>query len=191
MNIEKGRNIIEIDKKIRDTNESIKKRRCHKMKTIVIFYSLGGNTKYVSEIIAKELKADLIELKTKKVYPSSGLKKYIWGGKSVLFKEEPELTNEMIDLDSYENIVLGTPIWAGGYATPYNTFLKQYKVTGKNIAFVACHAGRGAENGFKMFKEVLKDNQFVGEMDFVDPLKKDKDVNVEKAVQWANHLSFE
>jgi flavodoxin len=71
------------------------------MKTLVVFYSLGGYTKYISEILAKELEADTLELKTKKVYPPTGLKRFICGGKSVVFKEQPELTNDNIDLSSY------------------------------------------------------------------------------------------
>lgn len=159
------------------------------MKTLVIFYSLEGNTKYISEIIAKELHADLLELKTKKSYPTSGFKKYFCGGRSVLMKEEPELINENIDLSSYENIVLGTPIWAGVHAAAYNTFIKKYKFTGKNIALFACHRGGGAGKCFKLFKKELDGNEFIGEIDFVDPLKNNKEGNYNKAVQWANSLS--
>lgn len=160
------------------------------MKTLVIFYSLEGNTKYISEIVAKELQADLLEIKTKKEFPASGLKKYFLGGKSVVRKEQPELSNEKIDLISYDNIVLGTPIWAGTYASPFNTFLKQYPFTGKKVALFACHRSGGAEKSFQMFKEALEDNQFIGEIDFVDPLKKNSEENYKKAVQWANNLKF-
>jgi len=37
------------------------------MKTVVIFYSLGGYTKYISEILAGELNADLLKMKKKYV----------------------------------------------------------------------------------------------------------------------------
>jgi len=162
----------------------------YKMKTLVVFYSLEGNTKFIAERIAKELKADLLELKTKKQFPSSGFKKYVWGGKSVVFKELPELTNQGVELDSYGNIVIGTPIWAGTYAAPYNTFVKQYRFSGKKVALFACNLGGGVEKCFKMFKEALPDNEFIGEIDFVDPLKNDKEASAEKAVQWAKNLAL-
>lgn len=158
------------------------------MKTVVIFYSLEGNTKYISEVIAKELQADLIELETKKVFPSSGIKKFIWGGKSVVLKEQPELINQNIDLSSYDNIVIGTPIWARTYAAPFNTFVKLYKFTGKKVSLFACHTGGGADKCFKMFKEELTENQFISEIDFNDPLKKNKQENLQKATQWAKSL---
>lgn len=160
------------------------------MKTLVIYYSLEGNTKFISETIAKELNADIIELETVKSFPSSGFKKYVWGGKSVVLKEKPELKNDNINLNEYDNIVIGTPIWAGTYAAPFNTFINQYKFSGKKVGLFACHAGGGAEKCFKMFKDSLSENTFVGEIDFVDPLKKDKAGNSNKAVNWAKHLKF-
>ncbi|QHQ62435.1 flavodoxin [Anaerocolumna sedimenticola] len=160
------------------------------MKTLVVFYSLGGYTKYISEILAKELEADILELKTKNVYPQSGFKKFFFGGKSVIFKEEPELTNEKIDLKPYENIIIGTPVWAGKYAAPFNTFIKQYSFEGKNVAVFACHIGGGADKCLRLIKKALKNNHFIGQTDFVNPLMKNKEKNLRKAINWARSLTF-
>jgi len=160
------------------------------MKTLVVFYSLEGNTKFVSEIIAKELDADIFELKVKKEFPSSGFKKYFWAGKSVVFKEKPVLTNTDLDLSIYENIILATPIWASKYASPFNTFIRDFKFSGKNVALLACHGGGRAKKSFKLFKKNLPDNDFMGEIDFLDPLIKDKDANAIKAEKWAKGLRF-
>ena len=39
------------------------------MKTLVAYYSLGGNTKAVAERVARSLRSDVIEIKTVKEYP--------------------------------------------------------------------------------------------------------------------------
>lgn len=162
------------------------------MKTLVLFYSLGGNTRYVSEILAKELQADMLELKTKKEYPSSGFQKYFWGGKSVVFKEQPELTNPEIHLEPYEAVVIGTPIWAGTFAAPLNTLVKQHPFTGKKVALFACHAGGGTEKCFQMLQQALPGNTFLGTADFIDPLKEErtKRESAEKAARWARELAL-
>ncbi|QEZ67642.1 hypothetical protein D4A35_01370 [Paraclostridium bifermentans] len=107
------------------------------MKNLVVYYSLEGNTKLIAEFIAKEIDADIIELKPKKEFPSSGFRKYVWGGKSVIFKQKPKLMNKEINISKYDNIFLGTPVWAGTYAAPFNTFLDISNINNKNIALFA------------------------------------------------------
>lgn len=80
------------------------------MKSLVIYYSLEGDTKLIANIIKNELNSDVLELRTKKQYPNKGFKKYLWGGKSVIFKEKPKLLNKYIDISIYDKIFIGTPI---------------------------------------------------------------------------------
>jgi flavodoxin len=158
------------------------------MSTLVVYFSFDGNTKFVGEKIAETLGADSIELKTSKNYPAGGFGKYFWGGKSVLFGDKPELTNQSIELSRYDTIVLGTPIWAGSFTPPIKTFLSQYRLEGKRIALFACHAGGGAAKCFAKLKEALSGNMFLGEIDFVEP-KKTPEESSAKAVKWAASLT--
>ena len=160
------------------------------MKSLVVYYSLEGNTKFIAEVLAKEIHAELAELKPKKEIPSSGFKKYVWGGKSVLFKQKPILINETIDLKQYDHIFLGTPVWAGTYAAPFNTFLANNEICDKHIALFACHAGGGAEKCFVNFKKALPNNHFIGEIDFLDPLQNNTAENTSKVKAWVNKLNF-
>lgn len=160
------------------------------MKTLVIFFSFEGNTRMIAHTIAERLDADVCELKTKKEYPAKGIGKYFWGGKSALFGEEPELTNETMDLDVYDALILGTPIWAGTFAPPINTLIHQYRIEHKKLAFFACHAGGGAKKCFEKLKEALPCNTFLGQMEFQEPLKGDREEHAQKAVQWAASLGM-
>jgi len=159
------------------------------MSTLVVFFSFEGNTKFIAETIVKTMNADIMELKTSKKYPTEGLGKYFWGGKSVLFGEKPELINERIDLKRYETIIVGTPVWAGSFAPPIKSFISQYKIQGKRIALFASHGGGGSEKCFAKLKEALHGNQFIGESDYVEPKKSSKESS-EKAVRWATGLDI-
>ena len=44
------------------------------MKSLVIYYSLEGDTKLIANIIKNELNSDVLELRTKKQYPNKGFK---------------------------------------------------------------------------------------------------------------------
>ncbi|MCC3869053.1 flavodoxin family protein [Terrisporobacter mayombei] len=158
------------------------------MKNLVVFYSLEGNTKLIADIIAEKTNSDILELKPKKKYHNSGFKKYFWGGRSVLFKEKPELSSYEINIDNYENIFIGTPIWVGTYAPPYNTFLNQERIYDKNIYLFACHGGGGADKFYKNIKESIPKNNFKGQIDFNDPLKENKEEVSEKVDTWLNNV---
>lgn len=158
------------------------------MSALVVYFSFGGNTKLIAEKIAETVTADIVELKTSKKYPTEGFRKYFWGGKSVIFGEKPELTNEHIDLNRYDTIIIGTPVWAGSFAPPIKSFISQYQIRGKRVALFASHGGGGAEKCFTKLKEALSGNEFIGETDLVEP-KKSPEESSSKAVLWAEGLA--
>lgn len=157
------------------------------MRVKVVFYSLEGNTKLIAEKIAENLNGDMVELKPKKHYANSGFKKFLWGGKSALMKETPDLEAYDNNLD-YDLIIIGTPVWAGSFAPPIRTFIKDNNLEGKKIAMFACHAGGGANGCFEKFKKLTPKCEIINTIDFVDPLKKDTSNNVDKAIKWAKAL---
>lgn len=159
------------------------------MNTLVVYFSFEGNTKFIAETIAEAINADMIELKTNKKYPTEGFQKYFWGGKSVIFGEMPELLNDQIDWNRYETILIGTPVWAGSYAPPVKSFIKQYHIQGKRIALFASHGGGGAKKCFAKLKKALTGNTFIGEIAFVEPKKSPEDSSNE-AIRWASGLQI-
>ncbi len=158
------------------------------MSTLVVFFSLDGNTRFIAEHIAEAIDANIVSLNTKKKYPTKGFKKYFCGGKDVLFGEKPPLANGHIDWEGYDTIIIGSPVWAGSYAPPVKTFLSDHPIAGKRVAVFACHGGGGAEKCLERMKTALSNNQYVGEIDFVDP-KKNPEVSAAEAVTWATGLS--
>jgi len=110
------------------------------MKAIVVYYSLEGNSEFVAEIIAKQLGADTLRLKPVKDNPKGNFSKYFFGGMNVIFKKTPKLTPYQFNKDAYDTIIIGTPVWADGFAPAILTFLKENDLSGKIIALYACSA---------------------------------------------------
>lgn len=158
------------------------------MKALVVFYSLEGHTEAIANIIKNELKCDLLELKPEKEIPKKGLKKFLWGGKSVLFKEKPTLTNSIPNLEQYETIIIGTPIWAGIYAPPINTFISENKIKEKKVAFFACHGGGGAKKCFNKLEDILKENIILGNIEFSE--KEEKNQHKIKVQTWLKDIKI-
>ena len=95
------------------------------MKTAIVYYSMSGNTKYVADKIAERIEADIIRIDPVKAYPDKGAKKFIWGGKSAVMGEKPALHPYEFNVEKYDRIILGTPVWASNFAPPIRTFIKE------------------------------------------------------------------
>ena len=117
------------------------------MKTLVVYYSLEGNTEYVAEKIREATGADLLRLVPKKAYHDKGFAKFLWGGKSAVMAEKPELEAYDVDLTGYERIIFGFPVWASNFTPPLRTFIENNAdgLKGKRFSAYACQSGSGAK----------------------------------------------
>lgn len=149
------------------------------MKTLIVYYSLEGNTKYVAERIAEQTDADLLSLEPEKAYPTGKVTKYLWGGRSAVMGDTPELKPYATDLSEYGMIVFGTPVWASTYTPPLRSFIRKHKdeLKDKRIAFFACSAGGSAEKCFANLREELGCGETVATLRLTDPARRQSDGN--------------
>ena len=145
------------------------------MKTIVVYYSLEGNTDLAAKKIAEKTGADLLRLEPVKAYPDSGFRKFFWGGKSAVMAETPALRQYAFDPSAYDRVVFGSPVWAGNMAPPLRTFIKDNDLTGKRFAAFACESGSGAEKAFAKMKAALGIDEFDAQLILIDPKTKPND----------------
>lgn len=130
------------------------------MKKCVVYYSMSGNTEKVALKIKERTDCDLVRLTPKDPYPDKGLKKFLWGGKSALMAEYPELEAYDFDASKYDTVIFGTPVWASCFTPPLRTFVSQNKEdlkTKKTAAYV-CYMGSGAASAMKKLNEILGDS---------------------------------
>lgn len=88
------------------------------MRTLIVHYSLEGNTAWAAEKAAALLGAQLLRLEPEKAYPDSGMKKFFWGGKSAVMGETPPLKPYSFRGEDWDRVILGFPVWAGNVAPP-------------------------------------------------------------------------
>ncbi|HJO92976.1 MAG TPA: hypothetical protein QF753_06230 [Victivallales bacterium] len=157
------------------------------MKTALIYYSLEGNTRYIADCISEAINLDILQLHPLKSINKNSAMKYLWGGKQVLSQARPKLANYSFIQDNYDLIILGTPVWAWKFSPAINTFIHDMNLTKKNIALYCCHGG-GKGAVFRRFKDALKGNDIIGEIDFREPLKKSPEKSKDRAIVWANNL---
>lgn len=150
------------------------------MKALVVYYSLEGNTKMVADKIAAYTGADTLCLEPEKEYPSKGFRKFVWGGKSVVFGETPKLKPYKVDLDQYDTIVVGTPVWASSFAPPLKTFFQEHDLSSKKAAFFACSTGGDASKCMERLKAQTTARTVLAELSLKDPKTKPDQENEQK-----------
>ena len=126
-----------------EEDDSMKKR-------LVAYFSAGGTTKKVAEMIANCANADLIEITPKTPYTERDLN---WMDKesrsSIEMSDKtyrPELLDIDIDMNTYHEIILGFPIWWYVAPTIVHTFLEKYNFSDKKIILFATSGGSGFGN---------------------------------------------
>ena len=139
------------------------------MKTAIVYYSMGGNTAMVAEKLAEALSADLVPVRPQRAYPDKGFRKFLWGGKSAVMAETPELEPYEFDSGAYERIIIGFPVWAGNVAPPIRTFVLENDIRGKRIAAFACEGGSGAEKAFEKLRRAIGIDSLEAELVLIDP----------------------
>ncbi|MBR2099034.1 MAG: flavodoxin [Firmicutes bacterium] len=160
------------------------------MKTIVVYYSMGGNTQWAAEQIAAQLGADLLRVEPQKAYPDKGFKKFFWGGKAAVMAETPALGPYRFDASAYERVIFGFPVWAGNVTPPLRTFVKENKAAMRNCskAAFACQSGSGAEKAFEKLKEALGVSSLEAELVLIDPKDRPDAANRKKIADFCAEL---
>jgi len=141
------------------------------MKTLIVYYSLQGNTEYAANRIAENISADTLRLNSKKAYKSKGFAKFLSGGPSAIREETPDLESYDIDLAEYDRVIFGFPVWASNIAPPLRTFIAEHKaeLQEKELAAFATQGGSGAPKALAKLKDALGIDAFAAEAVFIEP----------------------
>ena len=111
------------------------------MKSLVIYYSYRGNTKNIVDMIRKKIDADVLRIETVVPYSTNYNQVVNQGQDEVNRGYCPKLKPVDINLDQYDTIILGTPVWWYTFAPAMHTFLKSQNWKGKTVYPFATNGG--------------------------------------------------
>lgn len=116
-------------------------------KKLVAYFSASGTTARVAKNLASAANADLYEIKPAVPYSRADLN---WTDKqsrsSVEMRDSssrPALKDTDANIEAYDTIFVGFPIWWYIAPTIINTFLEAYDFSGKKIVLFATSGGSG------------------------------------------------
>ena len=148
-------------------------------RTLVAYFSASGVTAKVAEVLADTIGADLFAIEPEVPYTKADLDWMDKTSRSTLEMQNPTsrpaIARKRDNIDEYNTIFVGFPIWWYVAPTIINTFLESYDLTGKIIIPFATSGGSGMGKtnekllpscmGAKLIEgKVLKANASVDEM---------------------------
>ena len=131
-------------------------------KTLVAVFSASGVTKKAGEEIARIAGTDFFEIVPKEIYTKDDLN---WMNKQSRSSVEmndpsarPEIAGTVSDMDSYNKVIVGFPIWWGVAPRIIETFLESYDFSGKTVIPFCTSGGSGVGRSDEELHKNVKGN---------------------------------
>lgn len=116
-------------------------------KVLVAYFSATGTTKGVAERIADGLNADFYEIVPEEPYTDADLNYNDNSSRSTVEMNDsdarPEISGSVENMDQYDIVFLGYPIWWGDAPRIMSTFVESYDFSGKTVVPFCTSGGSG------------------------------------------------
>lgn len=130
-------------------------------KVLVAYFSASGTTKKVATVLAQAVRADLFEIKPEKEYTIADLNWLDKHSRSTVEMNNPEarpvIAEKVKNIENYDVVFLGYPIWWYKAPSIISTFLESYDFSGKTIIPFATSGGSGFGDSEKLLHALCSD----------------------------------
>ena len=132
---------------------------------LVVYFSCSGETKKAAEELKSVLNCDIFEIVPETVYTDRDLD---WNDKNSRSTIEmgdescrPRIRNRIDNIDKYDTIYLGFPIW--WYTAPriINTFLDSYDFSNKKVILYCTSGGSSIDKTYNDLKNSYPNIDFI------------------------------
>lgn len=141
-------------------------------KRLISYFSASGVTKTVAEHLSKKKSADLFEIEPVQKYTEEDLNWMDKNSRSSIEMSDknsrPEVANKVDNIDSYDTVIIGFPVWWYIAPTIINTFIEENNLEGKNILVFVTSGGSGVSQSYQNLKEQYPNLNFVASKRIAD-----------------------
>lgn len=132
---------------------------------LVSYFSASGVTKKVAEKLANAINGDLFEITPEQKYTEADLD---WMDKqsrsSIEMSDKssrPKIVEKASNIDSYDTIIIGFPVWWYTAPTIINTFIEENNLENKRIYIFVTSGSSTEEGSFNDLKKQYPNLNFV------------------------------
>ena len=146
MHIQKNFTTEERLSKMVKTGELAAKPVSGNKKILVAYFSHTGNTREIAVQIQKITGGDIFGIQSVKAYSDDYEEVKKQAKQELNSAGKPALKTKIRNINSYDIVFIGYPIWWGTFPAPVRTFLSEYDFSGKTIVPFCTHLGSGLGN---------------------------------------------
>ena len=153
------------------------------MKTLIVYYTRTGNSKFAAETIAAEVGADVeevVDLKNRK-----GRLAFLSAGRDAMQGKLTEIAETKRNPFDYDLVVIVQPVWAGSPTPAIRTYLKKNDLSGKKVALFFTDS---SDKAVEKTKAIIPNSTFVGELALPAKEFENREETQKKIGEWCSTL---
>jgi flavodoxin len=154
------------------------------MKSLVVYYSRTGKTKFVAETIAAELGSEIEEIVDLK--NRDGKLGWMSATQDASREKETQIAPTKKVPKDYDLLIIGSPVWAFNLTPAIRTYIKNNDLSGKKVALFFTLGIRLGQTVEKT-KSLMPNSQFAGELAVTTSTQSNEEVK-KKVVIWCSSL---
>lgn len=149
-----------------------------------------GNTSIIAHMIAEQTGADLYEIEPTTPYPET------YDGLLEISQQEmaddarPEIANPVENMDAYDTVFIGYPIWWGDMPMIVYNFLESYDLSGKTIIPFCTHGGSGLAGTEGTIAEITGATMIDGLSISGETAQNDREAAQQQVTEWLQEAGY-
>jgi flavodoxin len=128
---------------------------------LVTYFTRTGNTRVIAGQIRRALGADLFEIEPAEPYPENYEETVIQAQNERDSGYEPPLKATLPNIDHYEVVFLGFPIWGMTAPPVIRSFLSAHDLAGKTLVPFITHGGYGLGQSLTVLAEHAREARII------------------------------
>lgn len=173
----------------KQTTEAEETTQAADTNVLVAYFSATGNTKTVAEQIADVTGGELYEIEPAEPYTSEDLDYNNDDCRANLEMNDdtarPEIAGAIENIEQYDTIYLGYPIWWGNAPRIMNTFVETYDLSGKTVVPFCTSGGNGISTSVDTLQKLAGDG-----ITWMEGQRFDRDVSADEISQWIDEMGL-
>ena len=133
-------------------------------KILIAYFSYTGNTEKLANKIHSKVGGDIIKIETVTPYSNNYDEVVDQVQKDQQNNYKPEIKTKIENIEDYDIIILGSPVWWYKIANPVATFISENDLKDKTIIPFVTHGGYGAGQTLNQIKELAPDSKVLSEL---------------------------